>query len=468
MGWIGAKEERFRDRFRQVLLAVPTRDLPGGWQLAADLGRPAVPLLWEMMEAENSNVDRRLVMLAAALLAGGAVEDERLFTWLDRHKPMLEERVLAAMLLALGPGRQRPIADFWARCHGPAKSPPQILAIAVRLAAARFPGLEGGAPTMLDDDPGVLAATVYAGSSIAGSSENRLWNLRNPERHADLFWRGSLLAGARRLAAGADGQEALLARARDLMVLPGDQHAPVRAAAALFRLRARDLRSEGARPDWRLLQVAVSEAAGARALRAWLGPAVQPRDEGVERLAVAYVLSRDVAEVVADRPVWSGDPRIARHVAVALAFRLLGEPSPGPIDLQVADVPEWSLVRWASGASIESAAAIADPQLQVALGVAAAGRMPRPVLRAALEEALWRWGSHPGLAAWEQERLFVRDLLLVGSNQGGSKYQPLLRPEQRYRPAGIGPDDSFFKIAVALFDVLARQRPSLPVEHRLR
>ena len=115
VGWIGPRDERFRDRFRQALLAVPTRDLAAGWQLASDLGRPAVPLAWEMMQAERSNVVRRLAMLAAAMMAGGTNEDERLFAWLDQQRPMLEERVLTAMLLALGPRRARTIPGFWTK-----------------------------------------------------------------------------------------------------------------------------------------------------------------------------------------------------------------------------------------------------------------------------------------------------------------------------------------------------------------
>jgi hypothetical protein len=468
VGWIGPRAERFRERFRQVLLAVPTRDLAGGWALARDLGRPATPLLWDMMQAESSNVGRRLVMLGAAVLAGGPNEDERLFAWLDRQKPMLEERILAAMLLALGPRRQRPIAEYWSRLQGPAKSPEQILAIAVRLAAVRFPGLDGTAPASLDDDPGVAAAAAYAGATVPASLTNRLWNRNSPERHAELFWRGVLLCGARQVAEGRQVPDSLVARARELASLAGDQYAAVRTAAALFRLRTRDFRNEGARPDWRVLQIAASDVAGARASREWLGPAAQPRDEEPQRLAVSYVLSREVDEVIADRAVWSADQRIDEHVAVTLAWRLLGEDAPPAIDLPLA-VPEWNFVRWATGTAMDSTATeIADPQLRTAAAIAAAGRITRPALRAVLEEALWRWGSHPGLTNWEQERLFVRDLLLVGSHPGGSKYVPHVRAEQRYRPTGMGPDDTFFDVAVALFDFLERPYGPMPAEYRLR
>src|SRR5688572_8549645 len=56
VGALGAKDGRFRERFEALLLRDPPPDLLGqGWQLAADLGRPAVPLLWEMLRDEKSN-----------------------------------------------------------------------------------------------------------------------------------------------------------------------------------------------------------------------------------------------------------------------------------------------------------------------------------------------------------------------------------------------------------------------------
>ncbi len=468
MGWIGVRDERFRERFRQVLLAVPTQDLATGWSLASDLGRPAAPLLWEMTAAESASVGPRLVVMAAAIFAGGPLEDERLFAWLERPKPMLEERVLVSMLLALGPKRTRTKNEFRSRVIGPNRSPEQILGIAARLASARFAGQDAGTPVLLDDDPGLAAAAIYAGNDVPASTENRLWNLRAPERHAELFWRAAMLGGARQIAEHGAVSDALLGRARDLMALPGDQFAAVRSAAAIFRSRARDLRAEGPCPDWRLVQAMAIDAAGAHALADWLGAAAQPRDEEPQRLAVAYVLSREAERVVAERGTWGTDPRIARHVAIALAWRLLGDASTRAIDVQMPATPEWAFVRWATGASIDAPGQIEDPQLQTALGLAVTGRIDRDALRTALEDALWRWGSHPAQAVVEQERLLVRDLLLVGSNLGGGKYVPHIVTEQRYRPTGIGPDATFFRIAVAAYDFLARPRGPVPAEHRLR
>lgn len=470
VGWLGARDDRFRERFQQLLLSAHP-DLHAGWQLAADIGRPAAPLLWELLRAETSYVPRRLALLAAAVIAGGPSEDERLFRWLDQAKDMPWERVFAAELLALGPQRQRPVTGFWTRCLGPTKSPDEILSIAVRLAAARFPGTELGAPVLTSDDadPGLAAATAYAGLPVPAVLANRLWNLRSPERHAELFWRGALLAGARARADGTAPQDGLLERAVEVLRLTGEANRSANAAAALFRLRANDWRSEGMRPEWRLLQLAAAESQGAQSLRSWLGPVPGPRDdEAPQRLAVCYVLSRPPAAVVKDRALWGSDARIARHVAVALAWRLLGEQAPMEVGQLPNSVPEWCFVRWAAGAQVDRAAELEDAPLKAAAYLMAEGRLPRAALRTLLEDTLWRWGSHPGLGMWENEHLLLRDLLLVGSNQGGGKYMPQIEPERRYLPRGIAPDHDFFDVAIALYEFLGRPRLPRPPEYRLR
>lgn len=464
VGWITTKDERVRERFRQLLLATPTRDLAVGWQLALDLGRPATPLLWEMLQAEKSNVESRLIVLAAAVLAGGVAEDARLFEWLDQQKPMLEERALASLMMALGPVRSRPVPNFWTRCFGPTKSPELLLSVAVRLASVRFPGAEDGAPLLQGDDPGLAAAAAFSGT---GGVAARWWNLTTPERHAELVWRGSLLGSARRWRADGAAPEPSFEVARQLLGLGGDLRAPLRSAAALLLAHGQQFRAEEPRLDWLLLQAAVSDPRTNDRLAAWLGPKAQPRDEQPSRLAVAYALSRPTRTVVDERSVWGSDPAIRQHVAVALAFRLLAQDAPQPTDATLPGVAEWQFVRFACGAPIERGQLPDDPHLRVALQLAADGRMPRAALRTALEEALWRWDSHPGLVAWQQERLLVRDLLLSGSAQGGGKYLPQVRADQRYVPGGLDRKDGFFGVAVQLYDFLAAPRAPIPAERRL-
>jgi hypothetical protein len=378
---------------------------------------------------------------------------------------MLEERTMADFLIALGPRRARAMPDLWARCLGPQKPPQQVLAIAARLAAARFPGSDVGAPVLVDDNPGLAAATAYAGLPVPASISGGLWNLKTPANHAELFWRGALLAGAHQATDAQPAPDALLRQARDVTRLVGDHHADARAAAALCLARSHQVRQEGARPPWRQLQLLASEIDSASELQSWL-PAV-PMPEEPPRLAVAYVLSRDPSVVIAERDAWGADKRIRRHVAVALAWRLLGDERPAPVEATLPAVPEWFFVRWASGAPAARDGAIEDATLEAAAGLAASQRLPRAAARRVLEEALWRWGSHPGLGLLENDRLLVRDLLLVGSNVGGGQYVPHVPYVERYRPAGIGSENAFFDIAVAAYDFLSRPRLPLPPEYRL-
>ncbi|MCR9246772.1 MAG: hypothetical protein NXI31_17195 [bacterium] len=439
--------------------------------LAAAIGRPGVPLLWEMLRAEKSNVTRRDALLAAAILAGGPAEDERLYGWLSQQKAIKEERTMAALAIALGPPRMRAIPNFWSRSLGPTKSPVEILAIAVRLAAARVPDSAIGAPTLLSDEPGLAGATAFAGLPVRNAIWNRRWNLRDPVAHADLFWRGALLHAARLETDNRPVASQLLTRARAIANLPGQEYAAARRAAALLQARRGDVRVVGARPERELLEVLVSRPEAARKLRKWLGPTPQPRDDRPQRLAVAYVLSRDPAEVVADRQQWSRDPRVSSHVAVALAWRLLGEESPKIEDVGMGEtgsggVPEWFFVRWAAGLPAD-AMRCEDLALTAVAELAAAGRLPRTAARQALEEALWRWDSHPGRGLYDAERVYVRDLLLVGSDEGG-QYVPAIRTEDRYRPTGIGHARKFFEIAVAVYEHFSQPRLPLPPQYRLR
>jgi hypothetical protein len=377
---------------------------------------------------------------------------------------MLEERVLAAMVLALGPRRARPVPGLWATCQGPTKEPDQLLAVAIRLAAARFPGTAAEAPTTFSDDPGVAAAAAFAGLPISLQVTARL--LRQDGGHATLFWRGALLGEAWRFAA--DGTPPThLDFATELLARRDDRLEHVRGAAILLRARAQRLDATGPPPDWRLLQLAASPLVDQPALRLWLGPVRQPRDDQPERLAVAYALLHPVDAIVAARDAWANDPRIRRPLALALSLRLAGGSSQR-IDVEVPDLPEWAFVRWASGGAFGNAASFGDARLDALAQLIAAGRASPAAARATLEATLWRWRCHPGIGIWEQERLLVRDLLLGGSNPGGGRYLASVRRDQRYFPTGLDRGDPFFDVAVELYEFLAVPRPPVPSEYRLR
>lgn len=467
VGWLPEREGHFRERFAELLFPGSKRDLVAGWQHAINLGRPAVPLLWEMLRSEQADYGRRLVTLAAAMLAGGPGEDARVFAWLAQQKPMLEERVLASMVLALGPQRQRPQAEFWSRCFGPAKTPELLLQVAARLASARFPEAAADAPAFIGDDPGIAAASAFAGLSVPQSVAAKWGNGRSSERHAELYWRGAMLGAARRWRVGEPQQDAVLDLAREVMAGKGDAVADSRAAATWLSARAGVLRPDGQQFDLRLLAIAVADSACAQRFAAKLAAAPQPRDEEPHRLAVAYALTQPIRRVIEERAAWSGEARISSHVALALAWRLLGTALTEPIQVSLPNVPEWAFVRWATGAAWETPGRFDDEGLQMVAQLCSEGRIGRAALREKVEQMLWLRGSHPGLEPWQQERRLVRDLLLTGSNWGGGKYQPRVRLDLRYLPTGLGRDDAFFEIAVALYDFLLVPRLPIPVEHRL-
>ena len=461
--WITASDRRYASRFRELLLSDSRRDLATGWQLARDLGRPVAPILWELSSRERSNVEKRLALVVGALLAAGPAAEDRLFSFLDQSKPLLQERAMAAFWVALGCQRSRPVPNVVSRMFGPNKEPSDLLSIAVRLAAARYPEASAGAAQVESNNPGVLAAAAFGGFPIARSSSQRQW--RSQHRHAELFRRGAMLgAGWRVRDRGVPSS--LVGAARQLLE-DGDAYgADAREAALLLLARTGDLRQPADPWDWRQMNLVASQRSGRSLLKAALGPTPPARDPNPERLAVAYALAAPVEQIVAQQADWGGDERIRSHVAVALAARLCALEAPPRVEAALVSVPEWSLVVWASGGVCEQAATLADTRLAVLAASAADGRASRLAAQVELEQALWRWGSHPGITPWQIERQLVRDLLLVGS-RGGGKYRPELAAHLRYFPTGLDRDDPFFDLAVALFDFTSKPAGPVPSEYRL-
>lgn len=464
LGWLPERESHFRERFAELLFPGSKRDRSDGWSLAMALGRPAVPLLWDMVRSEPADANRRLTALAAALVAGGPGEDARVASWLEQDAPMLRERVLVCMVLALGPQRSRPMPGFWLRALGPGKEPQQLLQVAARLAAARFPEATEGTPPFVGDDPGIAAANAFAGLPVAHSVVSKWGSLRTVDRHAELFRRGLLLGAARRYRAGATN-DAATELARELLDGRGDPGDDLRAAAIWWFARSGEWRSNPVVLDQRWLRIAMADSTTATAGCTQLSPRVSPRDDAPRRLAVAYALHVPVEQIVAERAIWGAED-VRSDVALALAWRLLGTGAAAPIATELDGCPEWGFVRFASGGVATFAERCEAPALEMAANLCREGRIPRATLRDVLEQALWSRGSHPGLEPWLQERLLVRDLLLSGSNWGG-KYQPHVRLDLRYLPTGLDRKDDFFPIACDLFDFLLTPRLPIPPEHRL-
>ena len=488
VGTIALRNSQYRERFQELLLSHETVDLAAGWSLARNLGRPVVPMLWGMFDEERSNVRPRVVLLIAAVLAGGPAADDRLFALLDRHKPMIHERTMAAMLLALGPRRDRPVAGLWARLIGPNTEPEPLLELASRLACARYPEAAKSAQIMYEGDPGIVAAAVFGGFQVSPQRLRSLW--RSPVRYSELYYRGALLGASRRLQCdGIRPASSALAHAEELLGRSGSKLAAAQAAAMLLLARAGALDPSSERPDWMMLQLCASQPASEQVLRKWLTAKPLARDEQPARIAVGYALLQPIEKVIREHALWSADKRISGHVAVALAFRLaagsvaaapapdrsrrpvgsqrVGPANVDPIKLRLPEVPEFRFAAWASGGDFGKGPPLRDRQLQRLGDLIIDGRASRTVVRRTLEEALWRWGSHPGLAQWREERLLIRDLLLAGSKPG-LKYASHLRPTQRYFATGLDKSDSFYSVAVKLYEFLGEPIAPIPVECRIK
>ncbi|MFK7741196.1 MAG: hypothetical protein AB8H80_12830 [Planctomycetota bacterium] len=451
------------------MLDAPTRDLEAGWLLARNLGRASAPLLWELLDSERSNVDRRVVLLIAAMLAGGPAEDERLFTFLDQAKTMLHERAMAAFVLSLGPRRLRPVRNFRGRLLRRNGEVEPLLDVAARLASTRFPKASDGAATTFVEDAGILAASAYAGLPIARDLERRWWQTRSRNanaRETPLFLRGALLGSALR-AMQSDQPAQRLNEARRLLRTNEQELQSTRAAAMLLLAQAEALDGQP-RPDWPLLQVAVSSSVAQEPLARWLGPTALPRDPEPARLAVAFALRPPIQRVLDSVPDWRGQ-RTRHAFAIALAVRLLrGDPLPRPLKLELPDTPEWRFVVWASGGSFGNGYAFDDGHLRQLAQLVVADRASRSAARDALEAWLWRRGSHPGIGPWRLERELVRDLLLAGSSPGSGKYFPNIRKDQIYFPTGLDRDDRFFQIAVRFYEFSSRPVGPVPYPFLLR
>lgn len=458
-----------RARFTELLLDAPTRDLREGFALARDLGSVAAPALFAMVGAEKSNMRRRMSVFCAAVLAEGSMGDDRALLSLDERSPM-QDRLCANLLLALGPVRERPQPDFWQRALGRnLKEPVPLLLVAALLASSRFPGAGAACPQALlrVEDPGVVAAALFAGAPLPEPVLQSYLRQRSPD-HASLAQRAFLLRSVLDRHDGVMAADAL-SRASQWLGAAGESNATLREAAALaMGLGGVAPAESGSRPEWKLLQLFASDERSARSVHAWLPATPQPLYEPAwPRLAVAYALSREPAEVVTERAAWSAAPSVRRHVAIALAMRLCSSPRPDAVKAMLPDTLEWAFVRWASGEPFPDGAASSDATLQQAAAMAREDRLPRAAARALFEDTLWRWGSHPGLGLRDAQHDLVRDLLIAGSLPG-NRYAIGLPDHLRYLPAGLGDENDFFGIAVEAWEFLRTPTLPMPAECRLR
>lgn len=482
MGSVSIKDDKFRAQMK-ALLTDAQHGHAQGWQVALDIGPPLMPLLWDMRAVEKADDRRRMVLTAAAMAAGGLESDEQALAAIDLSQQ--NDPLMACLMFALGPNRAHEQSRYWERVRGRRTEPPELHTVLALLAASRFPGA-AAAPAAaaitqfhrssgsgVVQSPGVLAAALFAGVPVPDSVLKPYLAFEQPPRHAELVWRGMMLGALRERDSLPDAT--VVQRAQRVFALSGDSLAGAREAAALVLGRAGAIDGSGPRPPWPVLQLLAADPRSAAQLSNWLYAAPSPIDEEPARLAVEYALSRPVATVIEQRDDWSKSAAVRRHVAVALAIRLLADEAVQPIELALPEVPEWFFVQWASGAKAEPRGTIQGTSgqpdsLDALMQLVRDGRATRAVVRDRLEEALWRWGSHPGLGLFTAQRTLIRDLVLTGS-LAGAKYNQHVPMHERYLPGGLGSSGSsepFFAVGVEAYDFFSVPRLPLPSECRLR
>lgn len=387
--------------------------------------------LWSLLN-EAVKDEARWRLAAAIVAAGGVAEDANLLRWSAAAGRSARDRAFVAFLLALGPAR---LVGEAQGVFDSLRSPSDFAMAVAACAAARFPrshSFEGAT----SNDVGVAAALAYAGAAATLRATPPV----RSDRREPLWWRGTLLRAAHAGASGIVRERALALR------FGGDvEDVGLRAAAWRCAAMAGDATSDGERPEPFTLEALAADAGTRSRFRAWFDGVVAPRYEHPERLAVAQMLAATPSEVVSAAARWRGDATAERHVALAVAWRIAGGES---LDIAGGEDAAWAPVAVARRSSV-AVDAVTDESLRAALQLRLVGRLGDEPFRAALEDGLWRWGSHPALAVWRLERLFVRDLVLAGSQAGAGMYQPHVPPEQRFLLEGIGASDPWFRAAVA-------------------
>jgi hypothetical protein len=446
MGAADAKDDFLAARFRPMFLGRAS-DPVAGWNLAASLGPAASPVLWRLLEGLAAG-ESRFALLAAIQAAGGAGEDDRMLRWIDAPGRSARDRMFVAYLLAAGPERAQARADLYARLRGP-NDMAELLA---RLAAARFPGVEGLPAVLADGDQGLAAAALFAGSAV------REFPPRGT-RHETLFWRGALLGAARQRQGGELRERALALRQER-----SEGFAGVRQAANWLLAGLAEPALTNARPDDETLAILVGDPGMRTRSASALATSRSLRAEPEPAMAVAHVLVSEIDEAIASCAAWAAAPS-ARSACFALAFRLLVDGKSGAVP-SLPGAPAWAVVRAASGAAVAGFADVGDEAVARAAAAFTAGRLPAAAFADTLELAVWRAGAHPGLVPRRLERDFVRDLVLAGSQEGGGRYQPHVPPAQRYVCAGLGREEPWFHVAIAFHEWSATPRGAIPAAAR--
>lgn len=462
------RTEPFREEFEERLHESQPSTWHEGWQLAEDLGASAAGLLFDMWEEEASKLERRLLFQGAHSLAAGPGGEPAYGPNLRSLKD--REKVMALLILASGPARTRAI-DGLARLTD--RGEEILVRVAAYLALARQ-GIEPPPLPRTDrDDSGLLAAALYAGLSVP-ERELRAW-FRDDDRDRPEFWhlvwRGFLLAEPQ----PDRDRDRRLERADDIVREPARSSnrgsREVRRAATLCLARLGEPDSVlNSLPDpdvdTVLLLATYPRMRERLSFEAVSGGLIDPHQR--RRLAVLYALHESPDSVLAAADEWTADTVIRGPICLAVSINLLGRETAAVVPDSVTALPEGAWVQWAAGEEPRSPTATGpgaaiDELLARALPLALAGQLPADTAALLLEEALWRSGSHPGLARVEAHMALLQDLLLSGSTHVSAA----LGIDAQYLPAGISRTDYFFEVAYQFLQFVAVPR-TIPDSLRLR
>lgn len=429
-----------------------------GFDLARRMGSAGLPVLLDLAEQEEADVRRRVLLLGAAAVGSGPAADPGLVALGARARAGsagVQERFAVGLTLALGEARAAELPGLQDLASRRGLEPIEVAALLA--ARARFPSeQEVHARWFQHEDPAVVAMALWASPPPDVRMAEAWW--ARERRHAGLVRRSCLLGPT-----GAAARGATDAWIRTALAARGDEARALHDAAVLYLAEREDPEDwlEGEELAWveDLVPVLGVSPSWRRALRArgllGLAPARLPVEERC-RQAAAFALAADLAEFRTVAPGLGRDLAVVPALCLSLALRFCDDP-PEDVEAWLAGLPDVREVEWIRLACGLPAASpgrsMADARLDQVFLLAARspGSLPRDVLAAEIEDALWRSGVHFGHVRRTLELDLVRDALLAGSAHGAAVLGLGTDPRNRHLPRGLSDGSPVFEIGYEIY-----------------
>ncbi len=468
------RDRNLSSRFLALLQPGQREGWDRGFGLARQLGSAGLPVLLELAAQEEADVRRRVLLLAASAVGAGPGADAALVGFGTRARAGsagVQERFAVGLTLALGGPRSAALPELEDLLARRGLEPVEVAALLA--ARARFPS-DRSLPSRWyqDEDPSVVAMAVLGEAPTDSRWIQAFW--ARETRHAGLVRRASLLGPSAR-AAGERGE----AWVRTALGMRGDEGRSLRRAAVLFLAEQQDPDAWLEREElaWfeELIPTLAISAAWRQALdaRGLLGPA--PSRLSVEersRQAAAVALTVDLERFESMAGSLARDPAVVPAFCLSLALRFCSAPPEEDAQAWLALLPDEREVEWVRLACGLPAASpgrsMADARLDRVFLLAARHpeRIPRDVLAAEIEDALWRSGVHFGHVRRTLELDLVRDALLAGSSHGAAVLGLGTDPRNRHLPRGLSEGSPVFEIGWEIYRIFREPGPRRPAEVR--